>query len=150
CIPWIFGNLCFYVGTPDADIDAPEAWTISTGTPAVTVAVIDTGIDYTNPDLAANYAGGYDFVNLDADPMDDHGHGTHVSGTIAAAMNNLTGDPAADEGVVGVAPNTRILAYKVCGADGSCNDFAIEQAIAQAVTDGAKVINMSFGATVVA
>jgi thermitase len=145
CIPWIAGNLCFYVGTPDADIDAPEAWAISTGSPAVKVAVIDTGIDYTHPDLAANYAGGYDFVNLDADPMDDHGHGTHVSGTIAAAMNNPTGDPAAAEGVVGVAPNARILAYKVCAADGTCTDFAIQQAIAQAIADGAKVINMSLG-----
>ena len=145
CIPWISGNLCFYVGTPDADIDAPEAWAISTGSPAVKVAVIDTGIDYTHPDLAANYAGGYDFVNLDADPMDDHGHGTHVSGTIAAAMNNPTGDPAAAEGVVGVAPNARILAYKVCAADGTCTDFAIQQAIAQAIADGAKVINMSLG-----
>jgi thermitase len=150
CIPWIGGDLCFYVGTPDADIDAPEAWAISTGSPAVGVAVIDTGIDYTHPDLAANYAGGYDFFNLDADPMDDHGHGTHVSGTIAAAMNNLTGDPAAQEGVVGVAPHARIFAYKVCGADGTCNDFAIEQAIAQAIADGAKVINMSMGATDVA
>ena len=147
CIPWIGGDLCFYVGTPDADIDAPEAWAISTGSPAVSVAVIDTGIDYTHPDLAANYAGGYDFFNLDADPMDDHGHGTHVAGTIAAAMDNLTGDPAAPEGVVGVAPHARLLAYKVCGADGTCNDFAIEQAIAQAIADGAKVINMSMGAT---
>ncbi|PYR03389.1 MAG: hypothetical protein DMG00_26465 [Acidobacteria bacterium] len=146
CIPWILGDLCFYVGTPDADIDAPEAWAISTGSPAVTVAVIDTGIDYTHPDLAANYAGGYDFVNLDSDPMDDHGHGTHVSGTIAAAMNNPTGDPGADEGVVGVAPHARILAYKVCSADGTCSDFAIEQAIAQAIADGARVINMSLGA----
>ena len=146
CIPWIFGDLCLYVGTPDADIDAPEAWAFSTGSPAVKVAVIDTGIDYTHPDLAANYAGGYDFINLDGDPMDDHGHGTHVSGTIAAAMNNLTGDPAADEGVVGVAPNARILAYKVCAADGTCSDFAIQQAIAQAIADGAKVINMSLGA----
>jgi thermitase len=150
CIPWIGGDLCFYVGTPDADIDAPEAWAISTGSPAVSVAVIDTGIDYTHPDLSANYAGGYDFFNLDSDPMDDHGHGTHVSGTIAAAMNNLTGDPAAQEGVVGVAPQARIFAYKVCGADGTCNDFAIEQAIARAIADGAKVINMSMGAPDVA
>ena len=145
CIPWIFGDLCLYVGTAGADIDAPEAWAISTGSPAVTVAVIDTGIDYTHPDLAANYAGGYNFVSADSNPMDDHGHGTHVSGTIAAALDNLTGDPAAAEGVVGVAPNARILAYKVCGADGTCSDFAIEQALAQAITDGAKVINMSLG-----
>ena len=146
CIPWIGGDLCFYVGTPDADIDAPQAWAISTGNP-IGVAVIDTGIDYTHPDLAANYAGGYDFFNLDDDPMDDHGHGTHVSGTIAAAMDNLTGDPATPEGVVGVAPHARLYAYKVCGADGTCNDFAIEQAIARAIADGAKVINMSMGAT---
>jgi thermitase len=145
CIPFLGDTLCFYVGTPDADIDAPEAWAISTGSPTVAVAVIDTGIDYTHPDLAANYAGGYDFVNLDADPMDDHGHGTHVSGTIAAAMNNLTNDPTVAEGVVGVAPNARILAYKVCAADGTCSDFAIQQAIAQAIADGAKVINMSLG-----
>src|SRR5205823_5517233 len=77
--------------------------------------------------------------------MDDHGHGTHVSGTIAAALDNLTGDPAAAEGVAGVAPNARILAYKVCSADGTCSDFAIEQALARAITDGAKVINMSLG-----
>jgi thermitase len=145
CIPWIFGDLCLYGGTADADIDAPEAWAISTGSPAVTVAVIDSGIDYTHPDLAANYAGGYNFVSGDSNPMDDHGHGTHVSGTIAAALDNLTGDPAAAEGVVGVAPNARILAYKVCSSDGTCSDFAIVQALAQAITDGAKVINMSLG-----
>lgn len=144
CFAWIDGDLCFYQGTNDADIDAPEAWAMSTGTP-VKVAVIDSGIDYTHPDLAANYIGGYDFVSGDSDPMDDHGHGTHVSGTIAAAINNPTGDPAAEEGVAGVAPNARILAYKVCGPDGSCNDFAIAQAIAQAIADGAKVINMSLG-----
>jgi len=145
CLPWIFGDLCFYVGTPDADIDAPEAWATSTGSPTVTVAVIDSGVDYTHPDLAPNYAGGRDFFNDDLDPMDDQGHGTHVAGIIAAAMNNPTGDPAAEEGVVGVAPNARIRAYKVCGADGTCSDFAIQQAIAQAVADHANVINMSFG-----
>src|SRR4029079_3246454 len=117
CIIPTLPNFCFYVGTPNADIDAPEAWAISTGT-AVRVAVIDTGIDYTHPDLTANYAGGADFVNGDADPMDDHGHGTHVSGTIAAALNNPTGAPAEEEGVVGVAPHARILSYKVCDATG--------------------------------
>jgi len=145
CVPWLPDmDLCFYVGTPDADIDAPEAWAMSTGTP-VTVAVIDTGIDYTHPDLAANFAGGDDLLTPDGDPMDDHGHGTHVSGTIAAAMNNLTGNPADEEGVVGVAPNARILAYKVCDATGNCDDFAIERAIALAVIARAKVINMSLG-----
>jgi subtilase family serine protease len=134
-----------YSGTPDADIDAPEAWDLLEGSSSITVGVIDSGVDYNNPDLAANYAGGYDFVSMDSDPMDDHGHGTHVAGTIAAALNNRTGTPPAAEGVVGVAPNARIRAYKVCSADGTCSDFAIQQAIAQAITDGVKVINMSLG-----
>jgi subtilisin family serine protease/subtilase family serine protease len=146
CMPTIFGDWCFYKGTPDADIDAPEAWAISTGS-LLPVAVIDSGVDYTHPDLAGQYLGGYDFFNGDADPADDHGHGTHVAGTIAAAMNNLTGMPPGEEGVVGVAPNAMILAYKVCGATGSCTDFAIQQAIAAAIVDGAKVINMSLGGT---
>jgi len=145
CIPWIAGDLCFYSATAGADIDAPEAWAISKGSPAVTVAVIDTGIDYTHPDLAANYAGGDDFTSPDGDPMDDHGHGTHVAGIIAAALENPTGTPPTPEGVVGVAPNTRVRAYKVCTSDGTCDDFAVEQAIDRAVTDGAKVINMSLG-----
>jgi subtilisin family serine protease/subtilase family serine protease len=147
CIPWIFGELCLFQGTTDADIDAPEAWAITTGNSTVTVAVIDSGVDYTHPDLAPNYAGGEDFIFLDGDPMDDHGHGTHVAGTIAAALENPTGVPAEAEGVTGVAPNARILAYKVCRSDGTCDDFAIQQAIARAVEDGAKVINMSLGET---
>ena len=102
-------------GTADKDIDAPEAWNITTGSSEIVVAVLDTGIDYTHPDLAANIwtnpgeiAGdgidddgngkiddvhGYDFVNgsADRDPLDDHRHGTHVAGTIAAAGNNGIG-----------------------------------------------------------
>ena len=146
CIPFLDDEFCFYLAKPDADIDAPEAWALSTGT-NVAVAVIDTGIDYSHPDLAGKFIGGWDFVNNDGDPMDDHGHGTHVAGTIAALINNPTGDPAAEEGVAGVAPNALILSYKVCTPDGHCNDFAIAQAIDRAVTDGAKVINMSLGGT---
>jgi subtilisin family serine protease/subtilase family serine protease len=147
CIPFFPGGLCLANGTPDADIDAPEAWAVFEGSSNVTVAVIDSGVDYTHPDLAANYAGGDDFVFLDGDPMDDNGHGTHVAGTIAAAIGNLTGAPARAEGVVGVAPHARIRAYKVCRADGTCDDFAIQQAIARAITDGANIINMSLGDT---
>ena len=145
CFPWIDGELCFYIGTPDADIDAAEAWAVSADSFNVAVAVIDSGVDYNHPDLATNYVGGADFIFNDGNPMDDHGHGTHVAGTIAAALNNLTGTPAEEEGVVGVAPNASILAYKVCRSDGTCSDFAIEQAIARAITDGAQVINMSLG-----
>jgi subtilisin family serine protease len=109
--------------------------------------VIDSGIDYTHPDLAPNYLGGYDFIAQTPDPMDEHGHGTHVAGTIAAALGNQTGSPSASEGVVGVAPDVRLLGYKVCHIDGTCDDFAIQSAVAQAIVDGASVINMSLGET---
>jgi thermitase len=148
CFAWIDGeDLCFYSATADADIDAPEAWAMSTGNPAIKVAVIDSGLDYTHPDLAASYLGGYNFIDGTTDPMDEHGHGTHVAGTIAAGMDNPTGSPAASEGVVGVAPGVRLLAYKVCRLDGTCDDFAIQQAVARAIVEGASVINMSLGET---
>ena len=114
-------------GIADADIDAPEAWDIETGSRDVVVAVIDSGVDYTHPDLAANIwtnpgeiAGdgkdndnngfiddvhGWDFRNNDADPMDDHRHGTHVAGIIGAVGNN-------NLGVTGVAQQTSIMALK--------------------------------------
>jgi len=119
-------------GTPDADIDAPEAWDITTGSRDVVVAVIDTGVDYRHPDLAANIwanpgeiAGngtdddnngfvddihGYDFRNNDGDPLDDSRHGTHVAGTIAAVGDNGLG-------VTGVAWSAAIMPLKFLGAD---------------------------------
>lgn len=121
-------------GTVDADIDAPEAWQISTGSQDVVVAVIDTGIDSTHPDLVDNMwvnpgeiAGngidddgngfvddvhGYDFVNNDGDPFDDEGHGTHVAGTIGATGNNGVG-------VVGVSWDVSLMGLKFLDADGS-------------------------------
>src|SRR5262245_14322266 len=91
-------------GTPGADIHATQAWDVFTGDSTLRIGVVDTGVDYTHPDLAANIwtnpgeipgngvdddhngyiddVHGYDFVNSDGDPFDDNGHGTHVSGTI--------------------------------------------------------------------
>jgi subtilisin family serine protease len=93
-------------------IDAEFAWAEGYTGEGTKVAVIDTGIDYTHPDLIANYKGGKDFVNKDDLPMDDNGHGTHVAGIIAACNNN-------DIGVVGVAPNASLYAVKVLDATGS-------------------------------
>jgi subtilisin family serine protease len=121
-------------GTVDADIDAPEAWDISTGSSDIIVAVIDTGVDYTHPDLAGNMwvntgeipgngqdddgngyiddVYGYDFCNYDGDPMDDHYHGTHCAGTIGAVGNN-------SQGVAGVCWHVRIMALKFLDSGGS-------------------------------
>lgn len=91
-------------------VDAPEAWTATRGA-NVNVAIIDTGIDYTHPDLKDQFAGGFNEITKTSDPLDDNGHGTHVAGIIAAEDNNI--------GVVGVAPATHIWSVKVLGANGS-------------------------------
>ncbi len=123
-------------------INAPGAWNITTGSSSMVVAVIDTGIDYTHPDLAANMfhntadcngngidddGNGYiddcfgiDVANGDSDPMDDHYHGTHVAGTIGAVGNNGIG-------VVGVNWNVKLLACKFFDASGfATTEGAIE------------------------
>ncbi len=104
----------------------------------VKVCVIDSGVDYTRPDLAANYLGGWDFVNDDADPFDDRGHGTHVAGTILASDNNA--------GVVGAAPDAKVLAYKILGSDGNGSFSNAIAALQQCLEDGGQVTNNSYGA----
>lgn len=114
----------------------------------VTVAVIDTGVDYTHPDLGGGFGeghkvvGGWDFVDNDANPMDDNGHGTHVAGIVA-------GKAAAGGGVTGAAPDAELLAYKVLGANGSGDDSgiiaAIEAAVDPANPHRADIINLSLG-----
>ena len=105
----------------------------------VSVAVIDSGVDYNHPDLASNYAGGYDFVNNDGEPLDDNKHGTHVAGTIAALDN--------DAGVVGVAPAVALYALKVLGADGSGSFSNVIAALQWAVDHGIQITNSSFGSS---
>ncbi|MFM8224332.1 MAG: S8 family peptidase [Planctomycetaceae bacterium] len=105
----------------------------------VKVAVVDSGIDYNHIDLAAAYAGGYDFLNNDADPLDDNGHGTHVSGTIAAQINNAA--------VIGVAPGVDLYALKVLGANGSGSFSAILAALDWCIANQIQVANFSLGTT---
>ena len=105
----------------------------------IKIAVLDSGIDYTHPELAAAYAGGYNFVNNTADPKDDNGHGTHCSGTIAAAANGT--------GVVGVAPEARIYALKVLDSTGSGNFSNIIAALQWCVTNKIQVTSNSYGST---
>jgi len=151
-------------GTVDADIDAPEAWDIDTGSSTTIVAVLDTGADYTHPDLSANIwsntgetscsdgvdndangytddCNGWDFWADDNDPSDFHSHGTHVAGIIGAVGNNSTG-------VAGVNWTTKIMALRVGGVSGAISTSAELSAISYAVANGAKIINASFGATV--
>lgn len=103
----------------------------------VKIGVIDTGIDYTHPDLDANYKGGWDFVNNDAYPMDDHGHGTHIAGTIAAEDNGM--------GVVGVAPNAQLYALKVLDSTGYGYFSNMIAAVQWCVQNGIHVTNNSYG-----
>jgi subtilisin family serine protease len=147
-------------GVPGADIDARRAWNITTGSRDVLVAVIDSGIDASHPDLAANVwtnpaeipgngidddgngfvddVHGWDFVNNDNDPSDDNGHGTHVTGTIGAVGNNGLG-------VVGVAWQVSLLPVKFLDQLGIGQVSDSIRAIDYAHMMGARVINGSWG-----
>jgi len=131
-------------GKDRADIKALEAWEETKGDEQVVIAVIDTGIDFDHPDLANTdevekiSSDGYDFVNDDNDPSDDEGHGTFVSGLIAAKSNN-------GEGIAGVSWNCKILPLKAIASDGLGSDSLLVEAIIYAVDNGADVISMSLG-----
>lgn len=192
-------------GTPDVDIDVPEAWDINTGSDEIAVGVIDTGINYNHPDLAGKMwrntledegdsngdgcpgvcgvdedgdqlidedsAGcgsdgqgingeacvylndmdndddengyrddirGWDFINNDNDPMDDEGHGTHVTGIIGAVANN-------NRGVVGVAWDVKLLPLKFLGSNGGGSSDNAAVAIIYATDMGARLTNNSWG-----
>lgn len=117
-------------------VNAYNAWNYTQGD-GVKVGVIDTGMDYNHPDLKPNYAGGYNIVKQNNDPMDDHGHGTHVAGTIAAVRDL--------KGVVGVAPKVKLYAVKVLDSNGSGQYSWIIDGIQWAVNNKMNVINMSLG-----
>ncbi|MCB0252052.1 MAG: S8 family serine peptidase, partial [Anaerolineae bacterium] len=141
-------------GTPDADIDAPEAWSIETGDGSVVVGIIDTGIDVDHPDLVDNLwtnpgeiagngidddSNGYvdDVHGINAitgtgNPDDDHGHGTHTAGTIGATGNNGTQ-------VVGVAWDVQLMACKFLDASGSGSTADAIECVQYTTLMGAKL-----------
>ena len=119
-------------------IETDYAWNTTVGNSSILVAVIDTGIDYTHPDLENNYVPlGYDWVNDDNDPIDDFGHGTHCAGIIAATLNNT-------EGIAGLA-QVRIMAEKALDEYGSGWEDDLANAIIDAVDKGAKILSNSWG-----
>ncbi|MDO8806187.1 MAG: S8 family peptidase [Elusimicrobiota bacterium] len=117
-------------------VNAAGAWSTNSGK-GVKVAVVDTGVDFNHPDLASNYKGGYNAIISTAPPLDDHGHGSHVSGTIAA-IRDL-------KGVVGVAPSVDLYGVKVLDKNGSGQYSWVVAGIEWAVMNGMNVINMSLG-----
>jgi serine protease len=133
-------------------INLPAAWSQTTGSINVVVAVLDTGVRFDHPDLdGVFWETGYDFVDDDLDPTDpgttsapdDLSHGTHVAGTIAALSNNYVGVAGVNWGGSG---STKILPIRILGPDGG-SSFNVAQGIVYAVEHGAKVINMSIGST---
>lgn len=140
-------------------VNAPAAWDSGTGQ-GIVVAVVDSGIDYNHPDIGANVwtnaaeipgngvdddgdgyiddVHGWNFAHDGNDPLDDHGHGTHVAGTIAAVGNNRIG-------VIGVAPGAQVMAVKILDTTGSCDESVCAQGIVYAADRGADVINLSWG-----
>lgn len=130
-------------------VKAPAAWDAGFTGKGVVVAVLDEGVDLGHPDLAPNLwtnpnpnsatcpgMHGYDFVDDDTDPSDGGGHGTHVSGTIAAAANG--------QGVVGVAPEAKIMALRGLGYFGGTN-YMLARGLKYAADCGAQVVNNSWG-----
>jgi thermitase len=130
------GDLSIAGGTADADVDAPEAWNVTTGT-GIKVAVLDSGVANDNPDITPKVAAHKNFTNGETGD-DNYGHGTHVAGIVAATANNT-------HGVAGVCPDCTILDGKVLNDSGVGSSSGIANGINWAVSNGAKVINMSLG-----
>ena len=146
-VAWVQPNYIYRMTSADplfsqqwglTKIDAPQAWAVTRGKDTVVVAVVDTGVDYTHPDLVGRVdtANDYDFVNGDSDAMDDNGHGTHVSGIIAATADNGIGG-------AGVAPECKVLPVKVLDSKGSGDTIGVAAGIRYAADAGAKIINLS-------
>jgi thermitase len=121
-------------------VSAPAAWDITTGSQSVVIAIVDTGIDSSHPDLASKVVGEYSVIGKSA--RDGFGHGTHVAGIAAAATNN-------DIGIAGMCPNCSILSVKVLDDKGSGYLSDVASGITYAAAHGARVINLSLGGSTV-
>jgi subtilisin family serine protease len=144
------GQICLYGtgGTPNADMNAPEAWQITTGDPNIIVAVVDSGVDTNHPDLINNLVPGYDFYDNDdlPDPALDHSlnaHGTACAGLIAAQGNNSIG-------VSGVTWNCKIMPIRISRTDSQGQEHFITDsdkatAFRWAASHGADVLSNSWG-----
>lgn len=130
-------------------VNAPQAWSSIDTDNTVTIAVIDTGVDYNHPDLDGKVLQGHNFIEKNSygtlygsDPYDDHGHGTHVAGIIAGITNNKLG-------IAGVAGpgNVKILPVKMLNDAGRGTSYDLAQAIRYAGDQGAKIINLSLGSS---
>ncbi len=129
------------------DVNAPPVWLVTRGKslangPAIHVAIIDTGIDYNNPELAAAFKAGHNFISRTEDPLDDNGHGTHVAGTIAAANDGA--------GVVGIASDVDLYSLKVldtCGSGSTSNILSAVQWVVDKKKEigGNWIVNLSLG-----
>ncbi len=127
-------------GVPDADIDAPEAWDISIGSASVIVAVIDTGVSNSHPDLTANRIAGWNTIDNNTDTDDSWliSHGTHVAGIVGAVGNNA-------RGVTGVNWDVSIMPIKVLNWLGAGTESDVAQGIQWAADHGADVASLSLG-----
>jgi subtilisin family serine protease len=119
-------------------IRADQGWDRTAGSSEITIAIVDTGVDLTHPDLVDKVVAGYDWVNDDTDPADDQGHGTHVASIAAASSNN-------GQGIAGVAWGAHIMPIKVLNANGAGYSSDVAEGITWAVDQGADIINLSLG-----
>ena len=133
---WHLNNTGQSGGTPDADIEAIEAWDITTGSNSIVVAVLDTGIDSDHPEFLGRVLPGFDFVNEDSDPEADHPHGALVSGILAANADNSFA-------VAGVDHFAKILPVKVLNASNLGTLADLIEGLTYAADQGADVISMS-------
>lgn len=123
-------------GSRDADIDAPKAWNVGTGSSSIVVAVLDTGLAMNQAEFASRVKPGWDFVDDDDVPEDPHGHGTHVAGTIGAAGNN-------SRGITGVNWKVKIMPVRVGDRDGLIAGSTFIEGVEFSIDKGVDIINYS-------